>query len=74
MPHNLQEIRTTRIHQTRSYTQSPGPGPTFPKRSVKCVCDHDHKNPGSKEPAEKSDSLNLKTCANLIANPRPAIT
>ena len=52
--------------KTGTYSQSPGPGPTFPKRSVKYVCDHDHKNPGSKEPAEVSDFVNLTTCANMI--------
>ena len=52
--------------RTRSQPEGPGPHPTIPKRSVKYVCDHDHKNPGSKEPAELLDFLNLRTCANLI--------
>ena len=49
-----------------AYSQSPGPRPVIPLRSKVYVCGCDHENPGSQEPADMSDFLNLRPCANLI--------
>ena len=58
--------RSKKYSETRnlapgSHSQSPRHCPVIPLRAAVYVCDHDHENPGSKEPAEVSDFVNLTT-------------
>ena len=61
--HKTQPNRTRRAG-TRH--EGPGPLPVIPTRSKVFPTCFDHENPGSKEPAERSEFLNLSVCANLI--------